>query len=74
MEIMVPSHRMVDINGELANKKTNLLFDTEYYELAVIQNSILAERGMFTWGEHCRGGGVTNAWDHPYITSHVNKQ
>lgn len=73
LEIIVPSHRMVDINGELANKKQI------YYLTQNITNwpsfkIPFRQKEECLCGESIAGVGVNNSWDHPYITSHVNKQ
>lgn len=72
MEIIVPSHRMVDINGELANNNgiyylTQNITNWPSFEILFWQKEECLHR------ESIAGVGVTNVWDHPYITSHVNK-
>ncbi len=61
-------HGFVDGIEELANKQ-NLLFNTKYQGIDRNWTKILftREKGTFIWGEH--SWGVTNAWDHPYVTS-----
>lgn len=66
---LLSSHRMVDINGELANK-SRIYHLTQNMTNWPLFKILFWQKEECLHGESIAGVGVTNAWDHPYNTSH----
>lgn len=63
--IIVPSHRMVDINGELANKK-QIYYLTQNIMNWLSFKILFWQKEECLHGESSAGVGVTNAWEHHF--------